>query len=178
MMHITLVLLSSLYVFLRGGAPHGRIFKNLGCIFVPMCYTLGIYFNLFFRKIIFGCLGSGLDASVCTGAFLMPKSVLCLFYRHRRGKVVFMKNWIIDFLGTSEGMAVYFIATIIIACIAMLLIESIERRIKKKIRHMKYRAGKILPAYQLCRAQMRQLKRKRRSLASHGIRLILSLLRG
>lgn len=174
MMHITLVLLSSLYVFLRGGAPHGRIFKNLGCIFVPMCYTLGIYFNLFFRKIIFGRSGSGLDASVCTGAFLMPKSVLCLFYRHCRGKVVFMKNWIIEFLGTSDGMAVYFIATIIIACIAMLLIERIERR----IRRMKYRARKILPAYQLCRAQMRQLKRKRRSLASHGIRLILSLLRG
>ena len=109
----------------------------------------------------------------------MPKSVLCLFYRHRRGKVVFMNmNWIIEFLGTSEGMAVYFIATIIIACIAMLLIERIERRIKKKIRRMKYRARKILPAYQLCRAQMRQLKRKRRSLASHGIRLILSLLRG
>lgn len=87
-------------------------------------------------------------------------------------------NWIIEFLGTSEGMAVYFIATIIIACIAMLLFERIERRIKKKIRRMKYRARKILPAYQLCRAQMRQLKRKRRSLASHGIRLILSLLRG
>lgn len=85
---------------------------------------------------------------------------------------------ILDFFTTSEGMALYFIAFIIFSCVVLLLAERMERRIKRRLRRMRYRAKKLLPAYQLYRAQMRQLKRKRRSLAVEGIRLIVSLLRG
>lgn len=85
---------------------------------------------------------------------------------------------ILDFFTTSEGMALYFVVLIIFSCVVLFLAERMERRIKRRLRRMRYRAKKLLPAYQLYRAQMRQLKRKRRSLAVEGIRLIVSLLRG
>lgn len=90
-----------------------------------------------------------------------------------------MVDTVLDFLVlTHNGQVVAFFLIIAASCTSVLLVELLDRSIKRRVAVLKRRARRFLPAYRLCKAQLRQLKRTRRSVAMEGIQLILAFLRG
>lgn len=89
-----------------------------------------------------------------------------------------MVDTVLDFALTHNGQVIAFFLLIALGCLAALLIERLDKSIKRRVSVLKRRARRFLPAYRLCKAQLRQLKRTRRSVAMEGIQLILAFLRG
>ena len=148
---------------------------------LTMIYFMYSFYFIFSEKIFFSVSGSDQRCFrfIRELFYLDFQSYVYVYRLLNRGKVVFMVDTVLDFLVlTHNGQVVAFFLIIAASCTFALLVELLDRSIKRRVAVLKRRARRFLPAYRLCKAQLRQLKRTRRSVAMEGIQLILAFLRG
>lgn len=146
---------------------------------LTMIYFMYSFYFIFSEKIFFSVSGSDQRCfRFIRELFYLDFQSYVYVYRLNRGKVVIMIDTVLDFALTHNGQVIAFFLLIALGCLAALLIERLDKSIKRRVSVLKRRARRFLPAYRLCKAQLRQLKRKRRTVALEGIHLILAFLRG